>query len=90
MQRVFPAWALSGPLPHQEGLAAEALQAVEPAEEADTLLVAIHAVKEVQGAWAMDCETDLSGIKEGACKDCLPVSYCASVESVQEQEVHSD
>ncbi len=60
---MFPAWSLSASLPQQEGLATEALQAVEPAEEADTMLVEDYAGEEVQESGAMDGEADLSSVE---------------------------
>ena len=45
--------------PQQEGLAAEALQAVESTEEADTVLMEDYKGEEVQESGAMDGEAGL-------------------------------
>ena len=56
-------FGLNAPSPQQEGLATEALQAIEPAEEADEMLSQVYADAEVQESCLMDGQADLSTIK---------------------------
>ena len=82
---------LSASLPQQEGLAAEALQAIEPAEEANTLLVEDYEGEEVQESGAVDGEADLSSVKtHAACKASLPQPYCTGAQQIQERQVYCD
>ena len=57
------AWLLGASPPQQEGLAPEALQAIEPAEEANEMLSQVYADAEVQESCLMDGQADLSTIK---------------------------
>lgn len=76
--------------PQQKRLATEALQAVEPTKETDTMFLALYTFEEVQESWAMDGEADLSALKEGSCKASLPRSYCGHAQQLQERQVHCD
>ncbi len=80
------AWlCLGASQPQQEGLAAETLQAVEPTEKADTVLVEDYEGEEVQESGAMDGEADLPGVTEGYCEASLPQPYCPSAQQLQER-----
>ena len=52
------------------------------------MLLALHAVAEVQEPGAVDGEADLPSVKESACAIHMPQPYCVRDELVQEQEVY--